>query len=167
MVAVPRARHQYLLGRLLGLVADRQREAILRATTRIDESSIYRALSRQLLFDARLHGLKCDEPLNVGAELRQVLGRVAGVVLGKRLIDLSASALSLPRPCASGSRGGAACSVRAYFTELNADTFLLALIAPQTSMAMAHKWTKASRAKLSKSQKARWWKRKRRRQQKR
>jgi hypothetical protein len=52
-------------------------------------------------------------------------------------------------------------------SEANAEIFLLTSrpTAPQTSMAMAHKWTKASRAKLSRSQKARWRKRKRQRRQ--
>ena len=43
----------------------------------------------------------------------------------------------------------------------------LAAPVPPTSMQMAHKWTKASRAKLSRSQKARWRKRKQQRQRKR
>ena len=38
---------------------------------------------------------------------------------------------------------------------------------PANELAMTHKWTKASRAKLSRTQKARWRKRKRQRRRKR
>src|SRR5215831_11921647 len=61
-----------------------------------------------------------------------------------------------------------ACNPSFNFTEPTVEFFANLPVSNETRVIeMAHKWTKASRAKLSRSQKARWRKRKRQRTRKR
>ena len=67
-----------------GLVRNGQRHGILAAARRVDEGAIGDAGSRQhltMVTDAALDHLERDEALDIGAKLREILSRRAGVVL--------------------------------------------------------------------------------------
>ena len=75
---------------VLGLVRDCQREAVIGAAARISESSVKVVCGRQhlaIVASATFDDFECDEALDVGAELREILGRRAGAVLLQRAID--------------------------------------------------------------------------------
>src|SRR5262245_34219332 len=75
---------------VLGLVRDRQREAVIGAAARICESSVKVVRCRQHLAvgaSAGLDNLERDEALDIGAELREIFSRRAGAVLLQRAVD--------------------------------------------------------------------------------
>ena len=75
---------------VLGLVRDYQREAVIGTAARISESSVKVVRGRQhlaIVASAGFDDFERDEPLDVGAELGEILRRRAGAVLLQRAIN--------------------------------------------------------------------------------